>query len=127
MCVCVCAEELKQAVLCVCVCRRAEAGSLVCVCVCVCAEGLKQAVLCVFAQGMVEEGFQTAWGSYHVCWEWLGLHFQTPEAYTTDHCYRSLGYMRPLAVWAMQWALEKFQPHLLHSSRSSGGGDSNSL
>ena len=97
--------------MCVCVCRRAEAGSFV----------------CVFAQGMVEEGFQTAWGSYHVCWEWLGLHFQTPEAYTTDHCYRSLGYMRPLAVWAMQWALEKFQPHLLHSSGSSGGGDSNSL
>ncbi|XP_076443638.1 non-lysosomal glucosylceramidase-like isoform X2 [Babylonia areolata] len=68
--------------------------------------------------GMVEEGFQTAWGAYHVCWEWLGLHFQTPEAYTTDHCYRSLGYMRPLAVWAIQWALEKFQPHLV----AAGGG-----
>ncbi|PVD19748.1 hypothetical protein C0Q70_20239 [Pomacea canaliculata] len=63
--------------------------------------------------GMTEEGFQTAWGSYHVCWEWLGLQFQTPEAYTTNCSYRSLGYMRPLAIWAMQWALEKFNPHCL--------------
>jgi non-lysosomal glucosylceramidase len=64
---------------------------------------------------MLEEGFQTGWGAYHVNWEWLGLHFQTPEAYTTDHCYRSLGYMRPLAIWAMQWAIEKFQPQLMKS------------
>nr|KAG5708585.1 hypothetical protein BaRGS_033006 [Batillaria attramentaria] len=73
--------------------------------------------------GMVEEGFQTAWGAYHVCWEWLGLQFQTPEAYTTDHSYRSLGYMRPLAIWAMQWALHKFQPHLLRDETSSAGGE----
>ncbi|KAK7116158.1 non-lysosomal glucosylceramidase-like isoform X2 [Littorina saxatilis] len=74
--------------------------------------------------GMVEEGFQTAWGSYHVCWEWLGLHFQTPEAYTTDHSYRSLGYMRPLAIWSMQWALERFQPHLMSGTgKPTGGGD----
>lgn len=70
--------------------------------------------------GMVKEGFQTGWGAFHMCWELLGLHFQTPEAYTTDHCYRSLGYMRPLAIWAMQWALEKFQPQFL-----SAGNDQN--
>ena len=31
--------------------------------------------------------------------------FQTPEGWTTDGHYRSLVYMRPLAIWAMQWAL----------------------
>ncbi|KAJ8304380.1 hypothetical protein KUTeg_017963 [Tegillarca granosa] len=63
-------------------------------------------------EGMLEEGFQTAWGAYHTCWEWYGLHFQTPEAYMTDNIYRSLGYMRPLSIWSLQYALEKFHPHL---------------
>lgn len=31
--------------------------------------------------------------------------FQTPEAWTLDGHYRSLIYMRPLAIWGMQWAL----------------------
>ena len=67
-------------------------------------------------QGLLEEAFKTAWGAYHVCWEWYGLAFQTPEAYMTDNIYRSLGYMRPLAIWSMQWALEKFHKDLLLSS-----------
>ena len=33
--------------------------------------------------------------------------FQTPEAYTGNGSYRSLGYMRPLSIWAIQWAWEK--------------------
>ena len=33
--------------------------------------------------------------------------FQTPEAYTGAGRYRSLGYMRPLSIWAMQWAWQK--------------------
>ena len=33
--------------------------------------------------------------------------FQTPEAYTGNGRYRSLGYMRPLSIWAIQWAWEK--------------------
>lgn len=66
-------------------------------------------------EGLIEEAFQTAWGAYHVCWEWYGLAFQTPEAYMMDKHYRSLGYMRPLAIWSMQFALEKFQPQLLSS------------
>ena len=65
------------------------------------------------SQGMVEEGFRTAYGAHHVCWDVLGLQFQTPEAYTQGHGYRSLAYMRPLAIWAIQWALEKYHPHLL--------------
>lgn len=31
--------------------------------------------------------------------------FQTPEAWTIDGHFRSLIYMRPLAIWGMQWAL----------------------
>ncbi|GKV35252.1 hypothetical protein SLEP1_g43552 [Rubroshorea leprosula] len=31
--------------------------------------------------------------------------FQTPEAWTIDGHFRSLMYMRPLAIWGMQWAL----------------------
>lgn len=33
--------------------------------------------------------------------------FQTPEGWNTDGQYRSLCYMRPLAIWAMQWALSR--------------------
>lgn len=36
---------------------------------------------------------------------WPSYSFQTPEAWDTNDQYRSLGYMRPLAIWAMQWAL----------------------
>ncbi|KAL4228193.1 Non-lysosomal glucosylceramidase [Mactra antiquata] len=66
-------------------------------------------------EGMIEEAFKTAWGSYNVCWEWLGFMFQSPEAYMTSKHFRSLGYMRALAVWAIQWALEKYHPDLLSS------------
>ncbi|XP_041367827.1 non-lysosomal glucosylceramidase-like [Gigantopelta aegis] len=65
-------------------------------------------------EGLIDEGFQTAWGSYHACWEWMGLAFQTPEAYMTSRHYRSLGYMRPLSIWSLQWALEKFHPEYLN-------------
>lgn len=33
--------------------------------------------------------------------------FQTPEGWNIDDQYRSLCYMRPLAIWAMQWALTR--------------------
>jgi non-lysosomal glucosylceramidase len=64
-------------------------------------------------EGMIDEAWQTAYGAYHTCYERYGLAFQTPEAYFDDHRYRSLGYMRPLCVWAIQYALENFQPSLL--------------
>ncbi|KAL6660780.1 hypothetical protein ACP70R_001815 [Stipagrostis hirtigluma subsp. patula] len=58
-------------------------------------------------EGMIEKGFKTAEGIYHAAWspEGLGYSFQTPEAWNNDDEYRSLCYMRPLAIWAMQWAL----------------------
>ncbi|PIA35995.1 hypothetical protein AQUCO_03400116v1 [Aquilegia coerulea] len=56
---------------------------------------------------MKEEAFTTAEGIFTAGWseEGYGYWFQTPEGWTTDGHYRSLIYMRPLAIWAMQWAL----------------------
>ncbi|KAJ3682368.1 hypothetical protein LUZ60_014941 [Juncus effusus] len=57
--------------------------------------------------GMEYQGFTTAEGIFLAGWseEGFGYWFQTPEAWTVDGHYRSLIYMRPLAIWAMQWAL----------------------
>ncbi|XP_062182583.1 uncharacterized protein LOC133886774 isoform X1 [Phragmites australis] len=64
-------------------------------------------------EGMVEQGFKTAEGIYHAAWspEGLGYSFQTPEAWNNDDEYRSLCYMRPLAIWAIQWALSNPKLH----------------
>ncbi|XP_073099894.1 uncharacterized protein [Elaeis guineensis] len=58
-------------------------------------------------EGMVEIGFRTAQGIYDAAWsqEGLGYSFQTPEAWNNDDQYRSICYMRPLGIWAMQWAM----------------------
>ncbi|KAI7734447.1 hypothetical protein M8C21_032937 [Ambrosia artemisiifolia] len=58
--------------------------------------------------GMEDEAFTTAEGIFTAGWseEGFGYAFQTPEGWTTSGCYRSLVYMRPLAIWAMQQALE---------------------
>ncbi|KAK9138325.1 hypothetical protein Sjap_008919 [Stephania japonica] len=57
--------------------------------------------------GMEEQAFATAEGIFTAGWseEGYGYWFQTPEGWTTDGHYRSLIYMRPLSIWAMQWAL----------------------
>ncbi len=47
----------------------------------------------------------TAEGCYRAVWERMGMAFQTPEAYCEKGIYRSLAYMRPLSIWAMQLAL----------------------
>ncbi|XP_062198133.1 uncharacterized protein LOC133900879 isoform X7 [Phragmites australis] len=64
-------------------------------------------------EGMVQQGFKTAEGIYHAAWspEGLGYSFQTPEAWNNDDEYRSLCYMRPLAIWAIQWALSNPKLH----------------
>ena len=36
----------------------------------------------------------------------LGLAFQTPEALMKPNVYRSLGYMRALCIWSVQYALD---------------------
>lgn len=57
--------------------------------------------------GMEHQAFATAEGIFITGWseDGFGYWFQTPEGWTTDGHYRSLIYMRPLAIWAMQWAL----------------------
>ncbi|KAL6971083.1 glucosylceramidase [Sarracenia purpurea var. burkii] len=57
--------------------------------------------------GMEEQAFTTAEGIFIAGWseEGYGYSFQTPEAWTMDGHFRSLIYMRPLAIWGMQWAL----------------------
>lgn len=56
-------------------------------------------------EGLHDEAFKTAEGIYQAGWQEFGYWFQTPEAWTTKGHFRSLTYMRPLAIWAMQWAI----------------------
>jgi non-lysosomal glucosylceramidase len=58
-------------------------------------------------EGLVEQAFTTARGIYLSIYEDYGLWFQTPEAFTASGMVRALAYMRPLAIWAMQWAWER--------------------
>ncbi|XP_043279338.1 non-lysosomal glucosylceramidase [Venturia canescens] len=60
-------------------------------------------------EGMIEEGFQTAEGVYRTVYEKIGLGFETPEALQENKVYRSIGYMRPLAIWGIQhaWKIHK--------------------
>nr|XP_043634451.1 non-lysosomal glucosylceramidase-like [Erigeron canadensis] len=57
--------------------------------------------------GMEEEAFKTAEGIFTAGWseDGFGYAFQTPEGWTMDGSFRSLVYMRPLAIWGMQRAL----------------------
>ncbi|KAK7278548.1 hypothetical protein RJT34_23578 [Clitoria ternatea] len=59
--------------------------------------------------GMEDEAFTTAEGIFLAGWseDGYGYWFQTPEAWTMDGHYRSLMYMRPLAIWGMQYALNR--------------------
>ena len=60
-------------------------------------------------KGLTWEGYRTAEGCYRTVWERLGLAFQNPEAYCQRRVFRSLAYMRPLSIWAMQLALQQQQ------------------
>ncbi|EWM29848.1 beta- gba2 type family protein [Nannochloropsis gaditana] len=51
--------------------------------------------------------FETARGLYEAGWKRFGYWFATPEAWNHEGHFRSLGYMRPLSIWAMQWALTR--------------------
>ncbi|KAJ8436166.1 LOW QUALITY PROTEIN: hypothetical protein Cgig2_002737 [Carnegiea gigantea] len=65
-------------------------------------------------EGLLDMGFQTASGVYEAVWseKGLGYSFQTPEAWNINDQYRSLCYMRPLAIWGIQWALSQPKPSL---------------
>ncbi|PIO73041.1 hypothetical protein TELCIR_05007 [Teladorsagia circumcincta] len=65
----------------------------------------------MIAKGKQRNGFDTARGIYETCWNRAGLQYQTPEAMYEKKRYRALGYMRPLAIWAMQHALDMKAKH----------------
>jgi non-lysosomal glucosylceramidase len=58
-------------------------------------------------EGLDEEGFALAKSVVNMTYKELGYWFQTPEAWDYMGNFRSLAYMRPLAIWAIQWALEQ--------------------
>ncbi|HEY9121847.1 MAG TPA: non-lysosomal glucosylceramidase [Brevefilum sp.] len=63
--------------------------------------------------GLNEEAFKTAEGIYNMVYEDYGLWFQTPEALSAHESVRAISYMRPLAIWAIQWELEGLSNRIL--------------
>ena len=57
-------------------------------------------------EGLVEEGWRTAKCLYECVYERFGYWYQTPEAWDEYGRYRSYAYMRPLAIWSIQWAID---------------------
>eukprot|EP01113_Clastostelium_recurvatum_P049346 TRINITY_DN9127_c0_g1_i2.p1 TRINITY_DN9127_c0_g1~~TRINITY_DN9127_c0_g1_i2.p1 ORF type:complete len:741 (-),score=160.82 TRINITY_DN9127_c0_g1_i2:136-2067(-) len=70
--------------------------------------GTSYAVAAAMLQdGLMEEGFSTARGIVDGTYSKFGYMFQTPEAWDVRGNYRAYAYMRPLAIWAMHWAMNK--------------------
>jgi non-lysosomal glucosylceramidase len=61
----------------------------------------------MIAEGMRDQGFATAKGVYNVVWRDRGYFFRTPEAYDIHGLFRASMYMRPGAIWSMEYALDK--------------------
>jgi non-lysosomal glucosylceramidase len=60
----------------------------------------------MIGRGLVDEGWSTAEGVARVTYE-RGLWFRTPEAYDREGNFRASMYLRPLAIWAIEEALER--------------------
>jgi non-lysosomal glucosylceramidase len=58
-------------------------------------------------RGLDEQGWNTAYGIYKHVYETGGLWFRTPEAWDPSGDFRAEMYMRPLAIWAMETALNR--------------------
>eukprot|EP01116_Phalansterium_solitarium_P013610 TRINITY_DN31003_c0_g1_i1.p1 TRINITY_DN31003_c0_g1~~TRINITY_DN31003_c0_g1_i1.p1 ORF type:complete len:883 (-),score=23.37 TRINITY_DN31003_c0_g1_i1:80-2728(-) len=67
-------------------------------------------------QGLVKQAFETAKGIIDSTYNVFGYHFQTPEAWDSMGRYRAAAYMRPLCIWAMQWAWDQAQPRRQRAS-----------
>jgi non-lysosomal glucosylceramidase len=65
------------------------------------------AAAAMLQEGLRKEAFATAKGIYTAAYHELGYWFQTPEAWDITGNHRSPAYMRPLAIWAIQWAWER--------------------
>ena len=59
----------------------------------------------MIAEDKEKEGLAIAHSMYRTIYDSMGIGFQTPEAINTQFKFRSLGYMRPLAIWSMIPAL----------------------
>jgi non-lysosomal glucosylceramidase len=69
--------------------------------------GITDALASLFIfEGMNENAWKTLEGMYNLLYNKLGLAFQTPEALMKPNVYRSLGYMRPLCIWSVQYAID---------------------
>lgn len=55
---------------------------------------------------MINEGLALGEKCYNTIYNLYGLQYQTPEAYMSDGRFRCPGYMRALAIWSIQQALE---------------------
>jgi len=55
------------------------------------------------SEGMTEEAYKTAWGVYNVVYVKKGYWFRTPEAWDHTGNFRAELYMRPQAIWAMEF------------------------
>ena len=60
----------------------------------------------MIGRGLADEGWATARGAAVVTYE-RGLWFRTPEAYDRHGNFRACLYLRPLAIWAIEEALER--------------------
>jgi non-lysosomal glucosylceramidase len=60
----------------------------------------------MIGRGLDDEGWQTARGVVDVTYG-RGLWFRTPEAYDAAGDFRATMYLRPLAIWAIEEALER--------------------
>jgi non-lysosomal glucosylceramidase len=61
---------------------------------------------CMYGRGMSDEAWQTARGANDVTYE-RGFWFRTPEAYDVDGNFRASLYLRPLAIWALEFAIRQ--------------------
>jgi non-lysosomal glucosylceramidase len=64
---------------------------------------------------LISMAFNTAKGIHDGGWQKYGYWFATPEAWEASGRYRSLGYMRPLCIWSMQYS---FEQHLLATQKN---------
>ncbi len=60
----------------------------------------------MLSKGQHDKAWKTIEGMYNLCYNELGLAFQMPEALIKSNVYRSLGYMRPLCIWSIQYAID---------------------
>ena len=56
---------------------------------------------------MKDQAWKIIESMYSLLYDELGLSFQIPEALLGTNQYRSLGYMRALCVWSIQYSLNQ--------------------